>query len=120
MSTAFEVGVASQQAGFRPCIGTMVGEPTGIGPEVTVRAWASGRVHEVSVPLLVGSAASVERALDLTKVSARLRVMRSLEPLSDDPAVIDILDPGALDRSEERRVGKECVSTCRARWSPNH
>src|SRR3546814_15010006 len=24
----------------------------------------------------------------------------------------------ALDRSEERRVGKECVSTCRSRWSP--
>src|SRR3546814_3100873 len=23
-------------------------------------------------------------------------------------------------RSEERRVGKECVSTCRARWSPYH
>src|SRR3546814_17990563 len=23
-----------------------------------------------------------------------------------------------LDRSEERRVGKECVSTCRSRWSP--
>src|SRR3546814_11809254 len=24
------------------------------------------------------------------------------------------------DRSEERRVGKECVSTCRSRWSPKH
>src|SRR3546814_15088416 len=24
------------------------------------------------------------------------------------------------DRSEERRVGKECVSTCRSRWSPDH
>src|SRR3546814_9442645 len=23
------------------------------------------------------------------------------------------------NRSEERRVGKECVSTCRSRWSPN-
>src|SRR3546814_17494671 len=23
-------------------------------------------------------------------------------------------------RSEERRVGKECVSTCRSRWSPTH
>src|SRR3546814_5010367 len=23
-----------------------------------------------------------------------------------------------LNRSEERRVGKECVSTCRSRWSP--
>src|SRR3546814_21085849 len=25
-----------------------------------------------------------------------------------------------LKRSEERRVGKECVSTCRSRWSPFH
>src|SRR3546814_8454978 len=29
--------------------------------------------------------------------------------------------PGtACRRSEERRVGKECVSTCRSRWSPYH
>src|SRR3546814_9108259 len=27
---------------------------------------------------------------------------------------------GAGHRSEERRVGKECVSTCRSRWSPYH
>src|SRR3546814_13994552 len=26
----------------------------------------------------------------------------------------------ARARSEERRVGKECVSTCRSRWSPYH
>src|SRR3546814_19902850 len=26
----------------------------------------------------------------------------------------------SLGRSEERRVGKECVSTCRSRWSPCH
>src|SRR3546814_10124062 len=27
---------------------------------------------------------------------------------------------GLSQRSEERRVGKECVSTCRSRWSPYH
>src|SRR3546814_16381934 len=27
---------------------------------------------------------------------------------------------GIGGRSEERRVGKECVSTCRSRWSPDH
>src|SRR3546814_16872995 len=27
---------------------------------------------------------------------------------------------GFRKRSEERRVGKECVSTCRSRWSPYH
>src|SRR3546814_5773831 len=30
-----------------------------------------------------------------------------------------ISHPGQI-RSEERRVGKECVSTCRSRWSPYH
>src|SRR3546814_4549996 len=30
----------------------------------------------------------------------------------------EILEGGF--RSEERRVGKECVSTCRSRWSPYH
>src|SRR3546814_5844706 len=28
------------------------------------------------------------------------------------------LDVGSVRRSEERGVGKECVSTCRSRWSP--
>src|SRR3546814_18939547 len=30
-----------------------------------------------------------------------------------------MIDDGS-GRSEERRVGKECVSTCRSRWSPYH
>src|SRR3546814_2803038 len=34
----------------------------------------------------------------------------------------EISEPGLrrVARSEERRVGKECVSTCRSRWSPYH
>src|SRR3546814_3423372 len=30
------------------------------------------------------------------------------------------VDIEELERSEERRVGKECVSTCRSRWWPSH
>src|SRR3546814_6187301 len=30
------------------------------------------------------------------------------------------VDQATGSRSEERRVGKECVSTCRSRWSPYH
>src|SRR3546814_11047931 len=33
---------------------------------------------------------------------------------------IDRLRERQVRRSEERRVGKECVSTCRSRWSPYH
>ena len=32
----------------------------------------------------------------------------------------NIGDVIVASRSEERRVGKECVSTCRSRWSPYH
>src|SRR3546814_12228750 len=31
-----------------------------------------------------------------------------------------VVGAGIQARSEERRVGKECVSTCRSRWSPYH
>ena len=83
-------------SGTRPVVGTMIGDPAGIGPEVTVRALASGQVHEVSVPVLLGSSAAVARAIDFTGVKARVRVMRSFETPSDDPGVIDVIDTGAL------------------------
>src|SRR3546814_3961350 len=31
-----------------------------------------------------------------------------------------LIEGRVSDRSEERRVGNECVSTCRSRWSPFH
>src|SRR3546814_14063026 len=34
--------------------------------------------------------------------------------------VIQVFIIENTSRSEERRVGKECVSTCRSRWSPYH
>src|SRR3546814_19506946 len=36
-----------------------------------------------------------------------------------DAIAKNAIGPG-IGRSEERRVGKECVSTCRSRWSPSH
>ena len=35
-------------------------------------------------------------------------------------SLLKMKTPKTVKRSEERRVGKECVSTCRSRWSPYH
>src|SRR3546814_4739799 len=35
-------------------------------------------------------------------------------------ALAEVMTEFDVKRSEERRVGKECVSTCRSRWSPYH
>src|SRR3546814_18250048 len=47
-------------------------------------------------------------------------VLLTHDPKLDDPALRVALRSPAFYRSEERRVGKECVSTCRSRWAPYH
>src|SRR3546814_10629006 len=44
-----------------------------------------------------------------------------LAEVGTDPTLFALFGEGFLAiRSEERRVGKACVSTCRSRWSPYH
>ena len=59
-----------------------------------------------------------EQVLDLLAEVAENNIVK------ENPDV-EIFEEGIIDsfqtvRSEERRVGKECVSTCRSRWSPYH
>src|SRR3546814_6135501 len=63
--------------------------------------------------------ASIRREGTRVRVSARLSdTQTGYIPWthSYDRELSDVFDV----RSEERRVGKECVSTCRYRWSPYH
>src|SRR3546814_4455566 len=47
-------------------------------------------------------------------------VQKNCAPIGvNEPADLT-LECASECRSEERRVGKECVSTCRSRWSPYH
>src|SRR3546814_1254221 len=55
-----------------------------------------------------------EGALDIDAEIQRLQA-RSGKMLADTYAKLT-----PWQRSEERRVGKECVRTCRSRWSPYH
>src|SRR3546814_3729980 len=48
----------------------------------------------------------------------RLDFLRRFLPFAHGIPAHDTLNDVINGRSEERRVGKECVSTCRSRWSP--
>src|SRR3546814_10964814 len=60
-------------------------------------------------------------ALDKANASADPKLVKAL---AEREAALKAANTAAqaadrkLERSEERRVGKECVSTCRSRWSP--
>src|SRR3546814_7356448 len=59
------------------------------------------------------------RVLFRSAVAASL-VIRCLKPRNPTKSSANLLGSSPGRRSEERRVGKECVSTCRSRWSPYH
>src|SRR3546814_14472841 len=69
--------------------------------------WASGIGRFVDGPVVL---------LDNQQRDERpgVRVYRVFQPAAIGAA------PPLVARSEERRVGKKCVSTCRSRWSPYH
>src|SRR3546814_18012758 len=50
--------------------------------------------------------------------TVRAERMAPVGPEFEMPPLAGIAEVDGSRRSEERRVGKECVSTCRSRWSP--
>src|SRR3546814_12364039 len=67
----------------------------------------------------------IEKDASINEQIDRMRHSATRSLLERDDVVIVasvscIYGIGAVERSEERRVGKECVSTCRSRWSPYH
>src|SRR3546814_17497168 len=70
--------------------------------------WLDGLTYKINGARIVETtieSPSAEEALE-----AFLHIARAGVPVSE----------ADLSRSEERRVGNECVSTCRSRWSPYH
>src|SRR3546814_12624196 len=67
-----------------------------------------------------GTGEELGEALD-SPVISQLRAQRA-RVSAEAAALSQRYGPGHpdLQRSEERRVGKECVSKCRSRWSPYH
>src|SRR3546814_18050129 len=53
----------------------------------------------------------------ISAIEAVKRAIPGAELVEAGPDFVGLTDVAELVRSEERRVGKECVSTCRSRWA---
>src|SRR3546814_10125325 len=81
-------------------------------------------VKSVAEPVTSSTALQDDDEL-LAPVAANAKYDVTLHLLHDSATAGDLQftfsgPASATMRSEERRVGKECVSTCRSRWSPYH
>src|SRR3546814_12331874 len=78
----------------------------------------SDRRGEFVAGNLLGVAQGVAGALADQAGRAQRRQVIGAQSLGLAGGLEGIAEAGEDDRSEESRVGKECVSTCRSRWSP--
>src|SRR3546814_16479769 len=76
---------------------------------------------KIATPLVRAEGNEQKHCPLIDKMARQLRELGIIANHDSDRAAVGGNRIGAISaRSEERRVGKECVSTCRSRWSPYH
>ena len=84
----------------RPLVAITMGDPAGIGAEVTAKALQDDWVYEKCRPFVVGSAAAMSAALDLIGANGGASAVHALEYVSGRRGAIDVLDLENLDFSQ--------------------
>jgi 4-hydroxythreonine-4-phosphate dehydrogenase len=81
----------------RPIIAITLGDPAGVGPEITAKALARGEVWDCCRPLVVGDAGVLTRAVALVSAPLTIHSITDVAEAGYDPAAPDVLDLGNVD-----------------------
>ena len=86
----------------RPRIAITMGDAAGIGPEITVKSLADARATEWCVPLVIGDARVLERAMEATGTRLGIRRISAAADAAGTCGTIDVLDDPAIDMAGHR------------------
>jgi 4-hydroxythreonine-4-phosphate dehydrogenase len=87
-------------ASKRPLIGISVGDPAGIGPEITARALALPEIYEVCRPLAVCDLQVMNEAIRFSKLALRARGVASPAEGRYEHGTVDVLDMKNVDMAK--------------------
>ena len=98
----------------RPVLALTIGDPAGIGPEITVRALLSPEVRELARCFAIGDARILQRALKTCGLTAPLHRIAAPEAIADREGTIDVLhqdsaDPDVLEMGKIQPLGGEAA-----------
>lgn len=80
----------------KPRIGIMIGDPGGIGPEVVLKALATGEPGKLCTPILIGAKHVLDRTLAACRIDMPLTVLRSVDE-AEEASGVAVLEAGDLD-----------------------
>ncbi|WP_080807561.1 4-hydroxythreonine-4-phosphate dehydrogenase PdxA [Desulfamplus magnetovallimortis] len=82
----------------KPVVGITMGDPCGIGPEIIVSALEETELHSICIPLIIGDAQIMQRALDLKKSSIVIHKINfnHINSIHHSPDLINVLNISCL------------------------
>lgn len=84
----------------RPLIGITMGDPSGIGPEICVKALADSNVYNISRPLIIGDAKVIKKAADMFGSFQGINIIKDPRAGSYVVGKIDVFDMESIDLNE--------------------
>ena len=94
----------------KPYIGIPMGDPAGVGPEITVKALAHKELYDLCNPVVVGNKDVMENAIRICQVDLKLNVIDKVEDGLYQSGTIDLINLDNIDYSkmEYGKVQAEC------------
>ncbi|MGG1573057.1 4-hydroxythreonine-4-phosphate dehydrogenase PdxA [Fictibacillus sp. NRS-1165] len=93
------------QSNAKPIIAIPMGDPAGIGPEISVKALSKREIYDLCRPVLIGTASVVEQAMTFTGVSLQLNPIKDPAEGKYEFGTIDIVNLENVDISQ-LEIGK--------------
>jgi len=82
---------------MKPRIGITMGDPAGIGPEITAKAFANGDWMTRCRAVVIGDAGVLRQACGFAKVDLRVNAVEALEQARCEPGAMDVIDLRNVD-----------------------
>lgn len=90
------------EAAGRPRVAITMGDAAGIGPEIIVKTLSGAQVTDVCVPVVLGDARVLERAMHATGVRVPVRILASAADAEGRPGTLELLDYADVDMAAHR------------------
>ncbi|MDA3881210.1 MAG: 4-hydroxythreonine-4-phosphate dehydrogenase PdxA [Prolixibacteraceae bacterium] len=79
------------QKTYKPILAITMGDPSGIGPEISAKAFANTQLYDQSRPLLIGNANVIKNAINMCGLSLDVNIVNHVEEAKFQAGVIDML-----------------------------
>lgn len=106
---------------MKPVIAVPIGDPAGVGPEITAKALQNPQVFEKALCIVVGDRKIMEQAMKITESNMKIHVIREPEEAIDDAGIMNFIDLDNIDMNQFRfgrvsamcgRAAYEYIETC--------